>query len=536
VRASNYRELTNVSCREPVLIGTSARQGGARSRIRRVTTAELLLRLCALLFFSASVYGQNPPTQDVRSTRDDQSRTQPVVASVQVSSDTERNQTEPRSKPSDAGSYAEAKRLLEAKDYAASLPLLEKVADAGKPTAMHDLGELYYYGRGVTQDYAKARAWYQRAAEAGNALAMADLAYLYEHGFGISQDYVWAFVWYKRAAEAGDADAMYNLGILYSEGQGIPQDYAQARKWFQRAASTGQVFAMQSLGRLYANGLGVAQDDSKASQWYQRAAEEMYSLGLGYAEGQGVAQDYAQAREWYQKAAEAGHAGAMNNLACLYQQGRGGAQDYAEARDWFQKAANAGSPEATQNLKLMDSADSFVDTVDRVARILFWISLLAVGIVIFVAATKSSRKPVTYDAPGRVQFALLLLWTSLTVAALRLVLTSFIDQSRGAGIACLICAVGLGLHAILLRFVGRGSKRARIILMVLLLLAIPLAPILVQIGAKSVQNAAFIIIDLAARTVATFLLFSGGAGQWFENRGGKLPYSSFSPRPAQGHG
>jgi hypothetical protein len=180
----------------------------------------------------------------------------------------------------------------------------------------------------------------------------------------------------------------------------------------------------------------------------------------------------------------------------------------------------------------MDSADSLVDTVDRVARILFWISLLAVGIVLFVAATKSSRKPVTYDAPGRVQFALLLLWTNLTVAALRLVFTSFIDQNRGAGIACLICAVGLSLHTILLRFVGRGSKRARIILMFLLLLAIPLAPILVQIA----HNAAFIIIDLAARTVATFLLFSDGAGQWFENRGGKLPYSSFSPRPAQGPG
>jgi TPR repeat protein len=54
------------------------------------------------------------------------------------------------------------------------LPLLEleKAADGGNQDAMNNLGELYYYGHGVTRDYGKAREWYQKAADGGNTNAM----------------------------------------------------------------------------------------------------------------------------------------------------------------------------------------------------------------------------------------------------------------------------------------------------------------------------------------------------------------------------
>ena len=58
---------------------------------------------------------------------------------------------------------------------------------------MNNLGELYYYGRGVARDYPQARAWYEKAAAADNANAMYSLGWMYEKGSGvIVRDYTQA--------------------------------------------------------------------------------------------------------------------------------------------------------------------------------------------------------------------------------------------------------------------------------------------------------------------------------------------------------
>jgi hypothetical protein len=82
----------------------------------------------------------------------------------------------PSPTPSAAESLAQAQRYLDTKDFANALPLLQKAAAGGNPSAMNNLGDLYYYGRGVAQDYGKAREWYQKAADAGNTDAKRALA------------------------------------------------------------------------------------------------------------------------------------------------------------------------------------------------------------------------------------------------------------------------------------------------------------------------------------------------------------------------
>jgi TPR repeat protein len=52
---------------------------------------------------------------------------------------------------------AEAKRYLDANDHAKALSLLQKAVEADNPETLNQLGELYWYGRGVDLDYAKAR-------------------------------------------------------------------------------------------------------------------------------------------------------------------------------------------------------------------------------------------------------------------------------------------------------------------------------------------------------------------------------------------
>jgi TPR repeat protein len=204
---------------------------------------------------------------------------------------------------------AEARRDLQAKDYAKAIPLLQQAANADDADAMMNLGVLYENGWGVTQDYVKAREWYQKAATAGNAEAMNNLGALYDKGRGVAQDYAQARRWYQKAATAGNPNAMNNLGELYHYSRGVAQDYVKAREWYQKAAAAGNAEAMNNLGVVYEN--------------------------------EGVVRDYAQAREWYQKAAAAGNTAAMNNLGLLYYYGRGVAQDHAKAHEWFQKAGIA---------------------------------------------------------------------------------------------------------------------------------------------------------------------------------------------------
>ena len=84
----------------------------------------------------------------------------------------------PSPDPSAADWFAEAKRYLDAEDYALALAPLRKAAEAGNAEAMNQLGELYYYGYGVDEDFDNAREWYRKAAEAGNPLAREALSRL----------------------------------------------------------------------------------------------------------------------------------------------------------------------------------------------------------------------------------------------------------------------------------------------------------------------------------------------------------------------
>jgi hypothetical protein len=120
------------------------------------------------------------------------------------------------------------------------------------------------YWNQVSQDYAKARHFYELAAEQGNAAAQHNLGYLYYHGRGVTQDYAEARHFYELAAEQGHALAQYNLGYLYRNGHGVTQDYAKARHFYELAAEQGHASGQFGLGYLYDEGLGVLQD------FYQR--------------------------------------------------------------------------------------------------------------------------------------------------------------------------------------------------------------------------------------------------------------------------
>ena len=49
--------------------------------------------------------------------------------------------------------------------------------------------------------------WYQRAAEMGDSYSQRNIGDLYYYGYGVSQDHQKAKEWYQKAADNGDSDA-----------------------------------------------------------------------------------------------------------------------------------------------------------------------------------------------------------------------------------------------------------------------------------------------------------------------------------------
>lgn len=52
-----------------------------------------------------------------------------------------------------------------------------------------EMGEKYYYGRGVPQNYDEAFKWFLKAAEEGDSNAQVLVGYMYQEGQGVKQDY-----------------------------------------------------------------------------------------------------------------------------------------------------------------------------------------------------------------------------------------------------------------------------------------------------------------------------------------------------------
>ena len=91
---------------------------------------------------------------------------------------------------------------------------LRPMAEQGDVRAQNELGDRYYFGRGVARDDAEAVRWYRRAAAQGNALGRVNLGYMYERGRGVQRDQVEAVRLYRLAAEQGDDLARKALGRL----------------------------------------------------------------------------------------------------------------------------------------------------------------------------------------------------------------------------------------------------------------------------------------------------------------------------------
>ncbi len=123
-------------------------------------------------------------------------------------------------------------------------------ATANRGEADYQLGQRFFYGRGVGRSYTKARACFETAAAQGHAAAQFQLGVLSAHGQGGAVDWAKAREWYGKAAAQGHAEAQAYLAELYENGRGIAMDMSRAMELYRAAAAQGNGYAKRALKRL----------------------------------------------------------------------------------------------------------------------------------------------------------------------------------------------------------------------------------------------------------------------------------------------
>ena len=138
-----------------------------------------------------------------------------------------------------AGDGDEIQAAYEAGDFQQVVKYTLARAETGEVLAQHNLGYLYFNGKGTQVDYKEALKWYRKAADQGFADSQYALGDMFYFGQGTAQDYQEAVKWYRFAAEQGHPQAQFNLGTLYVQGLGVMQSYEDAYAWWIVAAANG---------------------------------------------------------------------------------------------------------------------------------------------------------------------------------------------------------------------------------------------------------------------------------------------------------
>jgi localization factor PodJL len=165
--------------------------------------------------------------------------------------------------PDPAQAYSEAVAKVSAGE-AGGLTAIQKLAAGGYAPAEFYLAELYQDGKaGLKKDPAQSRRWLERAAEGGDRTAMHNLALDDHEGIGGPRNAAAAAEWFRRAADLGLLDSQFNLAAIYEHGDGVSQNAAEAYKWYLIAARAGdaeaRAGAMRVRGALTPDARAVAE-------------------------------------------------------------------------------------------------------------------------------------------------------------------------------------------------------------------------------------------------------------------------------------
>ena len=103
-------------------------------------------------------------------------------------------------------------------DVSVAISFLEKATfDSENKDACYFLGCVYKYNEELL-DYEKANNYFNKAIEYGSLLSLYELGEMYYYGKGVTQSYEEAAKWFKRATDNNYASAQNSLGLMILKG------------------------------------------------------------------------------------------------------------------------------------------------------------------------------------------------------------------------------------------------------------------------------------------------------------------------------
>ena len=122
-------------------------------------------------------------------------------------------------------------------DFEPALLHYLQAAEMGSELGQSNAAWLLMHGYGYSGPHAAqlAISLYQRAAAQGNHEALLQVGDSYYYGKGVPRDWTQAAAMYAEASQHRIAQASYNLGFMHEYGAGLPQDIHLAKRYYDKA-------------------------------------------------------------------------------------------------------------------------------------------------------------------------------------------------------------------------------------------------------------------------------------------------------------
>lgn len=248
---------------------------------------------------------------------------------------------------SDEELYKEAKNALEKAQFKTAYAYFSYLTQRNHAESFNELGDMYFYGRGMAINQAKALELYKKAAALDSVYGFFNVGFLYWNGPEEIQDPEQALQYLKKAVQMGYTYALSFIGDIYRTGPEELIDYAEAKRYYQKGVDVNEINAIKGMALLYLLGQGVTQNNAMGAFYLKKAADKgnawaMYHLGRLYYYGEGIPRNPKLALDYLQMAYDANYPDACSLLGLLYERGEGTAPNIELANKLYIRGHELG--------------------------------------------------------------------------------------------------------------------------------------------------------------------------------------------------
>jgi TPR repeat protein len=122
---------------------------------------------------------------------------------------------------------------------------------------------------GVDIDYEQALKWLRLSASKKDPTALCNLGHMYYKGWGVEPDDREALRLFLESANLGLDQAQFNLGVFYRDGHGTEPDPVASYVWFSLAArqEVKEAQARANTMRHYLTAAQLAEAERRLAEW-----------------------------------------------------------------------------------------------------------------------------------------------------------------------------------------------------------------------------------------------------------------------------